>query len=63
MVAVSDAQKAMGLLRKALTRRRAVRDVRARLRAQDEHAPQHYRVAVYFADGDVNMYQMRQWYR
>ena len=23
----------------------------------------HYRIALYFADGDVNMYQVRQWYR
>ena len=24
--------------------------------------PSHYRIAVYFADGPVNLYQMRQWY-
>lgn len=27
------------------------------------HPQGHFRIAVYFADGAVNMYQMRQWYR
>jgi len=37
--------------------------VRRRLAEREPHQPEHYQVAVYFADGDVNMYQMRQWYR
>ena len=37
--------------------------VRRRLKTLDPHPQDHYRVAVYFADGEVNMYQMRQWYR
>jgi hypothetical protein len=60
---VSDARKARALLQKALATRAAVRSVRRTLAALPPHAPEHYRVAVYFADGDVNMYQMRQWYK
>ncbi|WEK62677.1 MAG: CDP-glycerol glycerophosphotransferase family protein [Candidatus Microbacterium colombiense] len=63
MGALSDASKAYRLLRRALTSRAAVQRVRRRLAAQPEHPENHYQVAVYFADGAVNMYQMRQWYR
>ena len=51
------------LLRKALANRTAVQDVRRTLAVRPEHPPHHYQVAVYFADGAVNMYQMRQWYK
>lgn len=57
-----DAQLAVGLLRKALATRNARRDLR---RALDERGPLptgRFQVAVYFADGAVNLYQMRQWY-
>ncbi len=60
---VSDAKKAVKLLRKAVRNRSAVIDVRRTLTARPPHPPFHYRVAVYFADGAVNMYQMRQWYK
>ncbi len=60
---VSDGKKAYRLLQKALTSRSAVQRVRRLLIAQGPHPHGHYRVAVYFADGAVNMYQMRQWYR
>ncbi|MAP63719.1 MAG: hypothetical protein CMH34_08250 [Microbacterium sp.] len=63
MSVVTDARKAIALLRKAVDQRRAVRDVKRRVAAQPHHPSRHYRVAVYFADGDVNMYQMRQWYK
>jgi len=63
MGVVSDGKKAYRLLRKALTSRSAVQRVRRTLAAQEPHEPGRYRVAVYFADGAVNMYQMRQWYR
>ncbi len=53
-------KKAYRLLRKALRSRKAVQRVRRRLQAHPEN---HYKVAAYFADGAVNMYQMRQWYR
>jgi hypothetical protein len=60
---VSDAKKAVQLLRKAVASRSAVIDVRRTLGSRPPHPPHHYRVAVYFADGAVNMYQMRQWYK
>ena len=63
MGVVSDGKKAYRLLRKALASRTAVQHVRRTLAQQGPHPTGHYQVAVYFADGDVNMYQMRQWYR
>jgi hypothetical protein len=60
---LSDGKKAFALVRKALRSRSAVRDVRRTLASRAQHRPFHYRVAVYFADGAVNMYQMRQWYK
>ncbi|MGW8484288.1 CDP-glycerol glycerophosphotransferase family protein [Microbacterium sp. NPDC055903] len=63
MGVVSDGKKAYRLLRRALASRTAVQRVRRRLAASEPHPQQHYKVAVYFADGAVNMYQMRQWYR
>ncbi len=60
---VSDAKKAAALLRKAVGNRSAVRDVRRTLADAPQNPPHHYRVAVYFADGAVNMYQIRQWYK
>ncbi len=60
---VTDGKKAVALLRKAVANRSAVIDVRRTLGARLPHPPRHYRVAVYFADGAVNMYQMRQWYK
>ena len=59
----SDVRKARGLLRRALDNRRAVQNVRARLAAAPPHLPGTAKIAVYFADGAVNMYQMRQWYK
>ena len=63
MSAISDAKKAYGLLKKALASRSAVQRVRRTPASPKAHPQGHYQVAVYFADGDVNMYQMRQWYR
>ncbi|MEV4735691.1 MULTISPECIES: CDP-glycerol glycerophosphotransferase family protein [unclassified Microbacterium] len=63
MGAASDAKKAYRLLKRALISRTAVQRVRRRLVDREPHPPEHYKVAVYFADGAVNMYQMRQWYR
>lgn len=60
---MSDAKKAYRLLKRALASRKAVQRVRRRLADREPHPLEHYQVAVYFADGAVNMYQMRQWYR
>lgn len=63
MAVVSDVKKAIALVRKAVTNRSAAKAARRALAAAPRHPSDHFRVAVYFADGDVNMYQMRQWYR
>lgn len=63
MGVVSDAQKSYRLLRRALASRSAVQSVRRTLAAREPHPRKHFKIAVYFADGAVNMYQMRQWYR
>ncbi len=60
---MSDGKKAYRLLRRALASRKSVQRVRRRLAVLPPHPLEHYRIAVYFADGAVNMYQMRQWYR
>lgn len=57
-----DVQLAVGLLRKALATRTARRDLRRALEARGPLPTGRFRIAVYFADGAVNMYQMRQWY-
>ncbi|GAA3211350.1 CDP-glycerol glycerophosphotransferase family protein [Microbacterium terregens] len=60
---VTDVKKAAALLRKAVVSRGAVREVRQTIEQMPPHPQNHYRVAVYFADGVVNMYQLRQWYK
>ena len=60
---VKDGKKILGLVRKAVGNRSAVRDVRTRLAATPQPGRGHYRIAVYFADAEVNMYQVRQWYK
>lgn len=60
---LSDVQLAWGLFRKGLSNRSAVAAVRRALQTAPPHPAHHYRIAVYFADGGVNMYQMRQWYK
>lgn len=60
---MSDAKKAYRLLKRALASRSAVQRVRRTLATLPPHPEHHYKIAVYFADGAVNMYQMRQWYR
>jgi len=60
---ITDARKAIDLVRRAVANRSAYFDVRRTLAKQPRAPRQHYRVAVYFADGAVNMYQVRQWYK
>ncbi|WP_417508286.1 CDP-glycerol glycerophosphotransferase family protein [Microbacterium sp.] len=63
MGAVRDFKKAYRLLRKALRSRKAVQRVRRQVKTLPPLPEDHYKIAVYFADGAVNMYQMRQWYQ
>ena len=60
---IADARKAVDLVRRAVSNRAAYFDVRRSLAKLPRPPRRHFRVAVYFADGDVNMYQMRQWYK
>jgi hypothetical protein len=60
---LSDGSKALALVRKALDNRSAARAVRLLQRERPALDADRFSVAVYFADGDVNMYQIRQWYK
>ncbi|WP_144764422.1 CDP-glycerol glycerophosphotransferase family protein [Curtobacterium sp. 9128] len=62
MSIISDARTAIRLARRLLTSRRNRRDLARRLAAQPRLEPGSVEIAVYFADGPVNMYQVRQWY-
>lgn len=53
----------MNVVRKAFVQRRARIDVAAVLRTAPKPAPGRFKIGVYFADGDVNLYQLRQWYK
>ncbi|HWS50816.1 MAG TPA: CDP-glycerol glycerophosphotransferase family protein [Microbacterium sp.] len=57
---IADSKKAYRLLRRAVSSRAAAQRVRRRV---EVHEPGRFRIAVYFADSAVNMYQIRQWYR
>ena len=52
----------MKLGRDIMRSRRAQRELLARLSKQPPLEPHRYRIGVYFADGRVNLYQLRQWY-
>ncbi|WP_114587801.1 CDP-glycerol glycerophosphotransferase family protein [Microbacterium arborescens] len=60
---ISDVRKAVALVRRAVSNRAAYVDVRRSLSRAPQPPAGHFRIAVYFADGDVNMYQIRQWYK
>lgn len=57
-----DVKSAFKLGKKALKVRRAKRDITQKIAARGKLPNDTYQVGVYFADGVVNMYQMRQWY-
>ncbi|MFT4135746.1 hypothetical protein [Microbacterium sp.] len=63
MTMLSDGARVLSLLRRAVRGRFAVRRLRQRLDARDPLPVGRFRIAVYFADGVVNLYQIRQWYR
>ncbi len=58
-----DARNAIKLVKGVFASRRAQAQLAEKLAAQGPLEPHKYKVAVYFADGKVNMYQMRQWYK
>jgi len=63
MRVASDLRKARAFVAKVLDNRAAVAEIKQRSKALPPMPQGHYKIAVYFADGAVNMYQMRQWYK
>ncbi|WP_420370144.1 CDP-glycerol glycerophosphotransferase family protein [Curtobacterium sp. L1-20] len=62
MSIISDARSAVRLAERLIRSRRSRRDLARRLPSAPVPAPGTIEIAVYFADGPVNMYQVRQWY-
>ena len=62
MQIASDVKRAKKLAKKVLAGRRALFGVRELIAERGPMPENRYRVGVYFADSDVNIYQMRQWY-
>ena len=58
-----DAQRAVKLAKDIMWSRRAQRELLKRLADRPPLEPHRFRVGVYFADGRVNLYQLRQWYK
>ncbi|MEI5583289.1 MULTISPECIES: hypothetical protein [unclassified Agromyces] len=59
----TDARRAVKLVQNVVRSRRAQRRLSRELAARPPLEPHRYRIGVYFADGKVNLYQLRQWYR
>ncbi|MGO3147439.1 MAG: CDP-glycerol glycerophosphotransferase family protein [Leucobacter sp.] len=62
MQIAKDSRRAIKLAKRVLKGRRAFFDLKGMLDARGPLQTHHYRIGVYFADSDVNLYQMRQWY-
>ncbi len=62
MQLAKDMKRATRLAKRVLKGRRAYFELRDMLAARGPLPTEHFRVGVYFADSDVNIYQMRQWY-
>ncbi|WP_411721654.1 CDP-glycerol glycerophosphotransferase family protein [Mycetocola sp.] len=58
-----DARKAVRIGRDLLANRRARAALSQRLSQLPPLESNKYKIAVYFADSEVNMYQIRQWYK
>jgi hypothetical protein len=58
-----DVRRVTKLLRDASSWRRAQRALDGRLATREPLPPHHFKIAVYYADGPVNLYQVRQWYK
>ncbi|PZE82427.1 CDP-glycerol glycerophosphotransferase family protein [Curtobacterium sp. MCBD17_032] len=62
MAIVKDARTAIRLAARLLRSRQVRAQLARRLPSVPTPAPGSVEIAVYFADGPVNMYQIRQWY-
>ncbi|MHA7986195.1 CDP-glycerol glycerophosphotransferase family protein [Rathayibacter sp. CAU 1779] len=58
-----DARAGVRLIRNAFVQRRARAELAERLDRSVRLEPDTYKIAVYFADSRVNLYQIRQWYK
>ncbi|TFD57354.1 hypothetical protein E3T39_15295 [Cryobacterium suzukii] len=58
-----DVRRAVKLVRDVVASRKAQHKLRGPLKSRELRDDNHFKIAVYFADGPVNMYQMRQWYQ
>ena len=59
----NDTRRAVKLAKDIMWSRRAQRELVTKLAEQPPLEPHHFRIGVYFADGRVNLYQLRQWYK
>mgnify|MGYP002393289866 FL=1 len=62
MQIANDLRRARKLVQRVLRGRRSLAELKQALEARPPLQTGHYEVGVYFADGPVNLYQMRQWY-
>ncbi len=62
MQIANDLRRARKLVQRVLRGRRSLAELKQALEARPPLPTGHYEVGVYFADGPVNLYQMRQWY-
>jgi hypothetical protein len=60
---VDDAKLGVRVVRNAIVQRRVRAALGAQLETTPPLEPRRFKIAVYFADGKVNMYQIRQWYK
>ncbi|WP_104084401.1 CDP-glycerol glycerophosphotransferase family protein [Cryobacterium sp. Y11] len=63
MVIRKDVRRALKLVKDVIASRKAQRALRGPLKSRELREDNHFKIAVYFADGPVNMYQMRQWFQ
>jgi hypothetical protein len=59
----NDTRRAVKLARDIMWSRRAQRELLAKLADRPPLETHRFRIGVYFADGRVNLYQLRQWYK
>ena len=59
----NDVKLSFKLVKDALASRKVGRLLRTQRESGAVLPTHHFKIAVYFADGPVNMYQMRQWYK
>jgi hypothetical protein len=59
---VNDLATAQRVVKNLMKGRNSRRAVAQQARLQETVAPRSIQIAVYFADDDVNLYQLRQWY-